>query len=283
MALSEWILERGGDLQAVLFFGGLIAFGGLERLIPRRPGDLQRRSRWLTNGGLMLLTLGVMMLVPLSFIGAAVWAQSAGVGLLHSVSAPLWAVALCTLAVRAFVSFFTHWLNHKLPWLWRLHRVHHLDTELDVSSTLRFHPLEMVVGPLIGMPIIVAFGLSPWVLAAYELLDASITVFSHSNVRLPLRLNRVLRYLIVTPDLHRVHHSTWQPETDSNYGAVFPVWDLVFGTFRPEARDGQEHMQLGLAELREPQANRILPLLLSPLHRDLGERRAGAELGARAA
>jgi sterol desaturase/sphingolipid hydroxylase (fatty acid hydroxylase superfamily) len=185
------------------------------------------------------------------------------------VSLPLAVSVPLTLLARGFISFFTHRLMHGVPWLWRLHRVHHLDTELDVTTTVRFHPLELVVGALPGIPIVVAFGLVPWVLVLYEVLDVAVTLWSHSNLRIPAPLDRVLRYVVVTPDLHRVHHSTWQPETDSNFGAVFPVWDLVFGTYRATPRDGHERMRLGLDEVRGREAHRVFWLLGSARHRRL--------------
>jgi len=276
MDLPRWLLERGGDAQVALFFSGLVLFALLEALRPRRTGPRDRRRRWPTNGALTALTIAVLPLVPISFIAAGAWAESRGLGLLNQGAWPTWAVVVVTLLVRGLVSTGTHWLNHKVPWLWRLHRVHHLDTEVDVSTTVRFHPLEMLVNPFIGVPVIVAFGLSPWVLAFYELLDVAVTLFSHSNLRLPGAVDRWLRYVIVTPDLHRVHHSTWQPETDSNFGAVFPVWDLVLGTFRAAPRDGHERMELGLAELRGTDAQRLLPLLLSPARRELRPARPAA-------
>jgi sterol desaturase/sphingolipid hydroxylase (fatty acid hydroxylase superfamily) len=174
-----------------------------------------------------------------------------------------------TLIVRGFISFSTHYLMHTVPLLWRVHRVHHLDTELDVSTTVRFHPLEFFIQWVPGVLIVVGFGLAPWVLMFYELLDVAVTLWSHSNLRLPATLERVLRYVVVTPDLHRVHHSARKPETNSNFGAVFPVWDLVFGTFRPVPRDGHEHMRLGLDEVRGPDAHRPLWLLTSPLAEEL--------------
>ena len=181
------------------------------------------------------------------------------------------ALVAFNLLVRGFISFFTHYLNHAVPWFWRVHRVHHLDTELDVSSTVRFHPLEVLVSLLPGVPIVVAFGLTPWVLMFYELLDVVMTLWTHSNVRLPLALDRFLRYIVVTPDLHRVHHSAWRPETNSNFGAVFPVWDLIFGTFRATPRDGHERMRLGLDEVRGSDAQRPLWLLGSVMQDELDE------------
>jgi sterol desaturase/sphingolipid hydroxylase (fatty acid hydroxylase superfamily) len=142
-----------------------------------------------------------------------------------------------------------------------VHRVHHLDTELDVSTTVRFHPLEFVIGLLPGVPIVVAFGLTPWALAVYELVDVVITLWSHSNLRVPASVNRVLCRIVVTPDLHRVHHSAWKPETNSNFGAVFPLWDMVFGTFCAEPREAHEVMKLGLDDVRGDAAQRPIWLL----------------------
>lgn len=277
MDIPKALLEHGENLQYVCFFTGLAVFIALERLFPRRPGGLLRRMRWPTNWGLTLLAILSLPLVPVSFIGAALWAESQGIGLLNQIALPIGALVALTLLIRGGISTGTHWLNHQLPWLWRIHRVHHLDTELDVSSTVRLHPLEFFVGALIGAPIIVAFGLPAWVLALYELLDVVVTLFSHSNLRIPLGLDRWLHYLIVTPDLHRVHHSTHQPETDSNYGAVFPIWDVLFGSFRTLPPDRHPDMPLGLAELRGPDAQRLIPLLLSPFSARLGPREPMSE------
>ena len=269
MPIPQWILTNGETLQVVLFFSLLVVLAGAERLLPRRPGSLDRWSRWPANLFLTLVNFVALSILPLSFLGAAFWAHSRGWGLLDRVALPAAVVVVVTLLVRGFISFFTHYLMHKVPLFWRFHRVHHLDTELDVTTTVRFHPVEFVLGLLPGVPIVVAFGLSPWVLMSYELLDVVVTLWSHSNVRLPASIDRVVRYVLATPDLHRVHHSAWQPETDSNFSAVFPVWDLLFGTFRATPRDGHEGMRLGLDEVRGRDAHRPLWLLASPLRRDL--------------
>jgi sterol desaturase/sphingolipid hydroxylase (fatty acid hydroxylase superfamily) len=269
MDFSSLMMERGESLQYALFFGILPVLALLERVWPRRMAQPDRRRRWTTNLGMTATNVVALGFLPISFIGAALWAESMQIGLFNQIHVPFWAQVLGTLLVRGLISTSTHWLNHKLPWLWRIHRVHHLDTELDVTTTVRVHPLEFFVNPFIGVPLILLFGLPAWILAFYEMLDISVTLFSHSNVRIPATLNRLLRYVIVTPDLHRIHHSSWQPETDSNYGAVFPVWDILFGTFRPDSREPQEEMQLGLAELRAPDANGYLQLLISPFRRTL--------------
>ena len=267
--MRELMLLMGEDLQVYLFFGCLGALLIAERIVPKRKPEASQVNRWRTNAAITALVILSLPLLPASFITAAFWAQKNGVGLLNQAGDELPQVILVTLTllIRGFVSFGTHFLNHKLPLLWRFHRVHHLDTELDVSSTVRFHPVEMLFGLMIGLPMVLVFGLSPWVFIFYELLDVSVTLFSHANIRLAPALNRYLRYVIVTPDLHKVHHSSYQPETDSNFSAVFPIWDIVFGTFRTETREPLETMTLGLDEIREPQANRFWWLLASPFLR----------------
>jgi len=205
-----------------------------------------------------------MMVIPVSFVSSAQFAQEKHWGLFYLVN-PGWVItAIATLLLRGFISFITHYLMHKVHMLWRIHRVHHLDTELDVSTTVRFHPLEFLVNIFIGVPIILLFGFPVWVLMLYELIDVVITLVSHSNITLPKKLDSVLRYFIVTPDLHRVHHSSHQPETDSNFSAVFPVWDLIFGTFETHTRQSKRTMELGLEEVRDDRINNILWLLISP-------------------
>lgn len=270
MPVSEWIQAEAERLQYLAFFGlfALLAFA--ETRFPRRPGA-GRRSRWPANLALTALNVLTLGALPVSLIATARWAEVHGWGLLRGVSLPIALLLTVNLLARGFISFATHYLMHKLPLLWRLHRVHHLDTQLDVTTTVRLHPLELLVGTLPGVPLVAALGLTPWALGLYELLDVAVTLFSHANLRLPRALEGTLRYLIVTPDLHRVHHSSLQPETDSNFSAVFPVWDLVFGTFRPEPRDGHHAMRLGLDEVREPRSNQIGWLLRSVLRRTLAQ------------
>jgi sterol desaturase/sphingolipid hydroxylase (fatty acid hydroxylase superfamily) len=186
---------------------------------------------------------------------------------LRAVDLPLWLLIASNVLGRAFISFFTHFLMHHIPLFWRVHRVHHSDTELDVSTTVRFHPLEFLIGLIPGLPLVHAFGLSPAVLIAYELGDAAVTLFSHANLRLPPRVERWLGYLIVTPGLHRIHHSARPDEADSNFGAVLPVWDLVFGTYQRGTHEPQSTMRLGLAAVRDERTTRLGWILSLPLKR----------------
>jgi sterol desaturase/sphingolipid hydroxylase (fatty acid hydroxylase superfamily) len=261
MSISQWILTHGDALQIGLFFGLLLVLAGVEWMVPRRSGSMDRKARWPTNLLFTFLNLMMLGVLPISIISTAFWAEEREYGLLHDFAPPAAVAVIATLLVRGFISFFTHYLMHMVPAFWRLHRVHHLDTELDVTTTVRFHPLEFAVQILPAVPLVAVFGLTPWVLVLYETLDVAVTLWTHSNTRLPAAVDRVLRYIVVTPDLHRIHHSAWKPETNSNFGAVFPVWDLIFGTFRAEPRDGHEHMRLGLDEVRGRDAQRPLWLL----------------------
>lgn len=262
--LDQWIINNADDLQVILFFTLFGLFAVAECLAPRRAGEMRRRQRWAANLILTAVNIVVLSLLPVTFFAVAVWGQGRGIGLLNLVALPVAVVLTGTLLGRAFVSFFTHWLMHRVPLLWRLHRVHHLDTEMDVSTTVRVHPIEFVVNLAVGVPIVAAIGMSPWVLLLYEVLDVWVTLFSHANVSLPPAVERVARRIIVTPDLHRVHHSSLQPETDSNFGAVFPIWDILLGTFRTETSLPQELMELGLEEVRDRRADDVLWLLTSP-------------------
>ncbi len=269
--MQDWMLLHGENLQVVLFFSFLAGFAIVERIWPRRAAPktepAQKPSKRLaTNALLTLTTILTLPLVPVSLISAALWAESSSVGLFNNlpITLSVWVLLPLTLLLRGFISFATHYLNHRVPLLWRLHRVHHMDRRLDVSSTVRFHPLEMPVSALIGVPLIIALGLPPWMLLVYELFDVVVTLFSHSNCRLPEGLERWLRYLIVTPGLHTVHHSARRQETDSNFSAVFPIWDLLFGTFRTST---QTPLTLGLREYQGPEVDQFGWLLVSPFSR----------------
>ncbi|NOT58381.1 MAG: sterol desaturase family protein [Deltaproteobacteria bacterium] len=265
--VDVWIMENANSAQVALFFALFAVLALVETVAPARPRSPQPKKRWGTNLALTTVNIFVLSLFPITFFGAAIWAQAHGYGLLNLLSPPFEVLVVATLSTRGFISFFTHYLMHKVEFLWRLHRVHHFDTELDVTSTVRFHPLEFVAALVPGVAVVVAVGMSPWVLLLYELLDAGVTLFSHANIRLPRSVERVLRYVIVTPDLHRVHHSSWQPETDSNFSAVFPIWDVICGTFRTETRVPHATMELGLEVPRDERTDRFFWLLGSPFFR----------------
>lgn len=241
----------------------------MEARRPARPPVEGRWRRWRTNFGITLLNIVVLGALPTSFVVAASWAQARQLGLMNMTPLPLAAALVVGLLGRGFISWVTHLLMHKVPLFWRVHRVHHTDTALDVSTTVRFHPLEFPLGLAVGLPLVLTLGLPPWLLLAYECLDMCVTVFSHANVDLPPALERALRWIIVTPGLHRIHHSTIPEETDSNFSAVFPVWDLLLGTMRTTTRHDPGVMPLGLDEVRDARSRSLGWLLAVPFRRGL--------------
>jgi sterol desaturase/sphingolipid hydroxylase (fatty acid hydroxylase superfamily) len=198
---------------------------------------------------------------------AADWARAHNIGLLSQWRLSPVSSLLLGVLLRSFISFYTHWLMHKIPWFWRVHRVHHADTQLDVSTTVRFHPLEPAIALPCALLGIVAFGVDPVAVLLYELLDATITVWSHANVRWPTWLARVIGTVLVTPDQHRVHHHPQLPWTDSNFGATFNIWDRLFGTFRTAPRSWPRPSQIGLPDIDAKLSQSLRAQLALPWHR----------------
>lgn len=263
-ALEAFLRSSFDPLQYAAFFGVFFAFALFEALWPRDRAPQARLWRWPTNVILTGLNIVVMGAMPVGLIAAADFARETHVGVLNVVSMPQEAAFAIGFLGRAFLSWGTHLLNHKVPFLWAIHRVHHADTQLDVSSTVRFHPLEFVFTTPLVLAGVVAIGVPALPLLIYELMDASVTVFSHSNVRLPWWVDRPLSLFIVTPDLHRVHHSSYQPETDSNYGAVLTIWDRLFGTYRRKPAFDLAVQETGLSEVQDSRSRSIFWLLILP-------------------
>jgi sterol desaturase/sphingolipid hydroxylase (fatty acid hydroxylase superfamily) len=263
-ALEAFLRSSFDPLQYAAFFGVFFAFAVFEALWPRDPAPQVRLWRWPPNVILTALNIVVMGAMPVGLIAAADFARANQLGALNVFSMPEEAAFAIGFLGRAFLSWGTHLLNHKVPFLWAIHRVHHADARLDVSSTVRFHPLEFVFTTPLTLLGVVAIGVPALPLLIYELLDASVTVFSHANVRLPWWVDRPLSLFIVTPDLHRVHHSSYQPETDSNYGAVMTIWDRVFGTYRRKSVADLAAQETGLSEVQDSRSRSIVWLLILP-------------------
>jgi sterol desaturase/sphingolipid hydroxylase (fatty acid hydroxylase superfamily) len=251
-------------LQYVGFFGVFAIFALLESVAPRDTASAERIRRWPANLTLTALNIIVLGTLPVGIIAVADFARAHGYGLLNAFDTPFAAALAIGFFGRAFLSWGAHVLNHKVPFLWAIHRVHHADTRLDVSTTVRFHPLEFVFTTPLTFAGVIVLGIPPVALLVYEVMDASITVFSHSNVRLPRWLDGPLRLLIVTPDVHRVHHSSHPLEADSNYGAVLTIWDRVFGTYRHKAADALATQQIGLHDVQDRRSRSLLWLLCLP-------------------
>ena len=248
-------------------FGALILFGALEAVCARGATTVDRRRRWPANGALTVLNILVLGSLPVSAIAVAALEAARGWGLMNALPPTPVAALLIGIAARSLISYAIHVAMHRVPVLWRVHRVHHADTALDVSTTVRFHPLEFVISTPLVFAGIVALGSSPAARIVYDLFDAVMAIFTHANIRLPAPVERVLRLVLVTPDMHRVHHSAWQPETDSNYGATLSWWDRVFGTYRMPDEPALEAMTLGLEPWRDRRATSVGWLLALPFAR----------------
>ncbi len=240
----------------------LIAFGclfliiaGWEALAPRRQLRLSRWQRWPANLALSVVNiLGIRLLLASAAVGAALWAEQANIGLFHMLNWPLWLEYVLCFALLDLSIYWQHRLFHVIPLLWRMHRVHHADLDLDVSSGVRFHPLEGLLSMLGKMAVIVALGIAPSLVLIFELVLNLCATFNHGNIYISPRVDRYLRYILVTPDFHRIHHSTELTESQKNYGFSVPWWDYLFGSYLPEAQRNQTDMELGLAETQTPAA-----------------------------
>lgn len=248
----------------LIFWGAIFLLGAVEYLAPELPGDADRKRRWPTNFGLGILNALIASSLPLLAVASAQWASAHGFGLLHWIAAPWWLVVACTLLARSFGQYLFHVASHKVPLLWRLHRVHHCDDHLDATSSLRNHPIEVVASAIAMVPMIVLGGLSPAVLAVFEMVEAIFNVLTHANIRIPEAADRLARMLFVTPHLHRIHHSPEQIETDSNYGNVFIFWDRLFGTYRGTALRQGDASRFGLDDVSREHAGDLQVQLSLP-------------------
>lgn len=256
----EWI---GFGIVAAAF----VVFAMLEQARPFRTHGKGKLRRWATNIGLYLVaTLALRLVLPLAMVGAAVVAGNRGWGLFNALDWPLWLEAVLAILLLDLALYLQHWATHRVPLLWRMHRVHHVDRDFDITTAARFHPFEMVLSMGYKMGVVALLGLAPLAVFVFVTGFAVLTLWTHSNLSLPASLERTARAVIVTPDMHRIHHSVVRRETDSNYGTFLSGWDRLFGTYVGEAHAAQRTMDIGLANYRDDRPSRfgwsmMLPLL----------------------
>ena len=245
--MTQWILDNAGALRIGSFLTVLAGSVLLEAWRPRRIRALRRGPRWGMHAVLLMLgAAGARLVVPAGAVGAALHAQRTGMGLLDAANVPSWLAWSISLAALDLAIYAQHRAFHAVPLLWRLHALHHADRDLDASSGVRFHPGEIVVSLLWKVAVVWLLGAPAAAVVLYEALLACASVASHANLELPVGLERAARLTLVTPDLHRVHHSVHLDESNSNFAAVTPLWDRLLGSFRAEPRGGQRGMRLGL-------------------------------------
>lgn len=248
------------------FAGVLLLMALWEALAPRRRLTVGRVWRWSSHLGLVALNnLVVRFLVPLGAVGTAVLAEERGWGALNQLALPGWLAVLVAVVALDLIIYLQHVMFHAVPLLWRLHLVHHADLDLDATSGVRFHTLEILLSLLIKVAAVVLLGAPALAVLIFEVLLNATSVFNHANVRMPAWLDRLLRLVVVTPDMHRVHHSVIPRETNSNFGFNLPWWDFLFGTYKAQPARGHEGMTVGLGQIRdERQAERLHGILLLP-------------------
>ena len=273
MNFNEFILNNEVSIRLSFFFGVFAIMASWEILAPRRALTVSKLFRWTNNLGLVFFnSLILRILFPAAAVGVAAFAQLHGWGLLNYYSLPtLLAIVLSVIAMD-FIIYLQHIMVHAVPLLWRLHRVHHADLDYDVTTGARFHTLEIILSMLIKFATIIVLGAPVAAVVIFEVVLNALAMFNHSNVGLAKSLDSFLRWFIVTPDMHRVHHSVEDDETNSNFGFNLTCWDRLFGTYREQPRGGQLGFTIGIHKFRDPkQTNGIIGMMLLPFKGKVSE------------
>jgi sterol desaturase/sphingolipid hydroxylase (fatty acid hydroxylase superfamily) len=232
------------------FAGLFVLFAVIEALVPRRKRRQSRSRRWITNWAISILDFATLymlsLFIPALAVGAALDAWAHGWGLMNNVQLPYGIAILLTILIFDFAIWAQHLITHKIPILWRFHRVHHTDRDIDVTTAIRFHPVEIAFSMLLKIGLVYLIGPPAVGIILFEIILNGTAMFNHANMRLPLGLDRLLRRVLVTPDMHRVHHSDIRDEHDSNYGFALSIWDRMFRTYVAQPKKGHDEMTIGL-------------------------------------
>ncbi len=263
--MNEYILGHEPAIRLGFFLGILFLMGLWEWIAPRRPYLTSKKSRWFANLGIVMIDSLALRLV---FSGTAVYIaslnESGGIGILNQVGLPYWLAIVAGVVLLDLIIYLQHAIFHALPVFWRLHMMHHTDLDFDTTTGVRFHPLEILLSMGIKIGAVFIFGIAPLAVVLFEILLNATSLFNHGNVRLAQAIDRVLRFFVVTPEMHRVHHSVIIRETNSNFGFNLPWWDRLFGTYRSAPAAGHEGMTIGLSHYRIPGELTLYRLLVLP-------------------
>ena len=256
-------------LRPVVFVGLTLVFIVLESIRPKRKRSHGRTQRWVGNFGILVLgTIVARLVLPVAPVGAAAWASHQEIGLFNNIEIPSAFAGVCAFLALDFLIYCQHRLFHSVPMFWRLHRMHHTDLDFDVTTGVRFHPIEIMLSLIIKILAVIGLGASPLAVLMFEIVLNGTSLFNHANLNLPAPLDRTLRLFVVTPDMHRVHHSVRREETDSNFGFNLPWWDRLLGTYRAQPVDGHDGMIIGLPEFRDERSIRLGQLIIQPFVTD---------------
>lgn len=262
---ADWLVAHEGPLRLAAFVVVLGALVIAERVAPFR-GDARPAARQARNLALVVVGTAVLRLMfPLLAVGAALWARARGVGAFNVLDWSATVEAVIAFLALDLAIYFQHRVMHALPPLWRLHRMHHSDVAFDVTTGVRFHPLEIALSMAIKIALVVALGADPLAVLAFEIVLSMGSLFTHCDIALPARMERLVRAIIVTPSMHRVHHSPVRVETDSNFGFNLSCWDRLFRSYRDAPAAPERTMTIGLPAFREPAQQTLAALLLQPL------------------
>jgi sterol desaturase/sphingolipid hydroxylase (fatty acid hydroxylase superfamily) len=264
--MTELLLANEPAIRIAFFLGILGAMAVWEAVAPRRHREISRLVRWPSNLGIVVVdTLLVRLVFPIVAVGLALLAEERGWGLFNVLEAPAWAAFVASVLALDLAIYLQHVMFHAVPALWRLHRMHHADLEFDVTTGLRFHPVEILLSMGIKLAVVAALGPPAVAVLIFEVLLNATAMFNHGNVRIPPGLDRVLRWFVVTPDMHRVHHSVHAAETNSNFGFNLPWWDRLLGTYRAQPAEGHQAMTIGIEQFRTRRDLRLDRMLIQPL------------------
>lgn len=264
--MTDLFLANEPLIRISFFLGILVAMAAWEVAAPRRRREIPRLLRWTSNLGVVVVdTILVRLTFPIVAVGLALLAEDRGWGLFNIFATSAWLAFLVSLLALDLAIYLQHVMFHAVPALWRLHRMHHADLEFDVTTGLRFHPAEILLSMGIKLAVVAALGPPAVAVLVFEVLLNATAMFNHSNIRIPLGLDRILRLIVVTPDMHRVHHSIHPSETNSNFGFNLPWWDRLLGTYRAQPREGHEGMTIGIEQFRTHRDLWLDRMLIQPV------------------
>ncbi|MGD9033275.1 MAG: sterol desaturase family protein [Desulfobacteraceae bacterium] len=263
MEISEFIVSNEATIRMTFFVGIFVVVALVELAVPRRPLTTSKTGRWFANIGIVIInTVVLRLLVPAGALGISVWVGRQGWGVFNYVDWPFWVEVILSVILLDFVIYLQHLMFHAVPLLWRLHMMHHADLDYDLTTGNRFHPIEIIISMGIKAAAISVLGAPPMGVIIFEILLNGTAMFNHGNFYIPLGVDRILRLMVVTPDMHRVHHSVFPSETNSNFGFNLPWWDRLMGTYRAQPTKGHDGMTIGLNQFRDP--NRLtLPKIIA--------------------
>jgi len=264
--MPDFLLANEPIIRLSVFLGILVVMAAWEVAAPRRRREIPRVLRWTNNLGVVVVdTILVRLTFPIAAVGLALVAEERGWGIFNVIEAPGWVAFIVSVVVLDLVIYLQHVLFHAVPALWRLHRMHHADLDFDVTTGLRFHPIEIVLSMGIKLAVVAVLGPPAAAVLVFEVILNGTAMFNHSNIRIPLGLDRILRWVVVTPDMHRVHHSVVPQETNSNFGFNLPWWDRLFGTYRAQPAEGHDGMTIGIELFRTRRDLWLDRMLIQPL------------------